>query len=74
MDRTITIKLSDDVYKALNRRVDADHISQFIEDLLRPLVVAGDDLAKAYLEMAADTLREQEVLDWIEAYPDDALE
>ncbi len=49
-------------------------ISQFIEDLLRPLVTGDAELEAAYREMAADADREQEALEWIEAHPDDALE
>lgn len=74
MERKITIILSDEVYEGLRRQVDANHISQFIEDLLRPLVIGNDELVTAYREMASDTVREQDALEWIEAAPDDALD
>lgn len=74
MERTITIHLSDEVYEGLRRRVDADQMSQFIEDALRPLVVTDDyALLDAYREMASDTARENEALEWSEAFPNDGL-
>lgn len=74
MERTLTITLPDDVYEGLQRQVGPDHVSQFIESLLRPLVTADDELEAAYRDMAADTEREREATAWIEAIPDDALE
>lgn len=74
MERKLTITLTDDVYEGLQRQVGSDHISQFIENLLRPLVTGDDELEAAYREMAADTEREREAMEWIEAAPDDALE
>ena len=75
MERQLTINLSDDVYEVLLRQVDGEHVSQFIDDLLRPIVVSDDDkLVALYRDMACDTSREDEALEWIEASPDDALE
>lgn len=74
MGRSLTITLSDDVYQGLQREVGAEHVSQFIEDLLRPLVTGDQALEAAYREMASDAEREQEAMEWIEAHPDDALE
>jgi hypothetical protein len=58
----------------LQRQVGADRISQYIEDLLRPLVTDDLALEAAYREMAADSEREREALEWIEAAPDDSSE
>lgn len=74
MGQKLTIQLSDEVYEGLRRQVGAEHISQYIEDILRPLVVSQDDLILAYREMASDVVREQEALEWIEEVPDDALD
>lgn len=74
MERKITISLSDEVYDGLTRQVDAEHMSDYIENLLRSIVAHEDELLAAYREMASDTAREQEALDWIESAPDDALE
>jgi hypothetical protein len=75
MDRKLIISLPYDVYEGLRRQVDDAHMSQFIEQVLRPIVVSDDDaLLLAYREMASDSSREQEAMEWIEASPDDALE
>lgn len=74
MERRLTITISDDVYEGLRRQVGDERISAFIEELLRPLVVGDDRLEAAYRDLAADTAREREALEWIEAAPDDALE
>ncbi len=42
------------------------HISRFLNDLARPLVV-GNDLAAGYAAMAADEVREAEADAWTEA-------
>ncbi len=74
MPHKVMIDLPDDVYEGLRRQVDDEHISQFIEDLLRPLVIENDDLVQAYRDMAAELVREQEALEWIESGLDDSLE
>jgi hypothetical protein len=72
--RKLTITLAEEVYDGLHRHVGRGHISSFIEELVRPHVVDTDELEAGYREMAADTAREQEALEWIEAAPDEALE
>ncbi len=74
VERKLTITLSDDVYQGLEREVGPEHISEFIESLLRPLVTGDQELEAAYREMAADADREQEAMEWIEAHPDEALD
>ena len=74
MAHRLEITLSDEVYQGLRQHVESDHISAFIESLLRPLLLSEHDLEAAYQAMAADTAREQEALDWIEAMPDEGLD
>ncbi len=71
--RELTISLPDDVYEELERRVGHENISGFIEQIVRPHVVPDDDLEAEYRAMAADSERERDALEWIEAAPDDAL-
>lgn len=66
MHRKLTITLDEQVYDALHRTVGRGSISQFIEDLVRPYVIA-EDLESAYREMAQDEEREAEALEWAEA-------
>ena len=74
MHRKLTITVSDDVYRGLHQKVGRGEISRFIENLVRPHVVAEDDLLAGYRAMAADTEREQEALEWIESAPDEGLD
>ncbi len=74
MHRKLTITVAEEVYEGLHRQVGRGRISSFIEQLVRPHVVADEELEAAYREMAADTAREQEALEWIEAVPDESLE
>jgi hypothetical protein len=74
MAHKLEITLSDEVYQGLRQHVESSQISRFIEDLLRPLLLSEHDLEAAYRDMAADTEREHEALEWIEAAPDEGLE
>ncbi len=62
----MSITLDEAVYEGLYRTVSKRQMSQFIEDLLRPLVTdtALDD---GYRAMAADQLRETEAQEWCNA-------
>jgi hypothetical protein len=66
MRRKLTITLDESVYDGLRRVVGRRRISQFIESILRPHVIAPD-LMQAYRQMAADEAREAEALEWAEA-------
>jgi predicted CopG family antitoxin len=66
MQKKLTITLDEDVYAGLHKVVGRRHISQFIEDLVRPHVIAPD-LEAAYRVMAEDEERETEALEWAEA-------
>ncbi len=67
MKKKLTITIDENIYNGLYRVVGAGNISQFIERLLRPHVMQ-DHLDAAYAEMATDTDREREALEWAEAF------
>ena len=66
MQKELTITVDEEIYEELNRIVDPEHISQFIESLIRPQII-GVDLELAYHQMAEDEARESEALEWAEA-------
>ena len=66
MQKKLTITLDERVYEGLHAIVGRRRISQFIESLVRPYVV-GEDLERAYRQMARDEAREAEALEWAEA-------
>ena len=70
MHKRMSITLDETVYDGLYRTVGKRRMSQFIEDLLRPLV-AGNTLEDGYRAMAADTARESEALAWSNALAKD---
>lgn len=63
MQKTMTITLDEAVYDDLINVIGREKMSQFFENLARPYV-AKDNLTLAYREMAADTQREDEALEW----------
>jgi predicted CopG family antitoxin len=74
MSRELTITLADDVYDGLQHRGGPDQISSFIEQLVRSYMVSQAELEADYRAMAADSEREREAMEWIEAAPDEALD
>ena len=66
MQKKLTITVDKDVYEGLYKVIGRRHISQFIEDLVRPHVI-GIDLEDGYRAMAEDEAREAEALEWSEA-------
>lgn len=70
MQKKLTITIDEQVYDSLHRRIGRGHISQFIEEVVRPYVI-DVDLDAAYREMAADQDREAAALEWIEALTGD---
>ena len=70
MHRKMTITLDEAVYEGLHRAVGRRKMSQFIEDLLRPHVVATS-LDDGYRAMAADQAREAEAAEWCHALAGD---
>ena len=71
MQKKLTITIDERVYDGLYTVVGRRRISQFIESLVRPLVI-GKDLEAAYQQMAQDEAREAEALEWAEATVGDA--
>ena len=63
MHKRMNITLDEAVYEGLYRMVGKRHMSQFIENLIRPHVLdtALDD---GYRAMASDREREAEAMDW----------
>lgn len=66
MQKKLTITIDETVYDGLYRVIGRRHISQFIEELVRPYVV-GHELEAAYRAMSEDTDREVEAIEWAEA-------
>jgi hypothetical protein len=73
MHKKLTISVDEVVYDALHRLVGRGNISRYIEDLVRPKLIEGD-MEQGYLEMALDTEREQEALEWCNALIGDVSE
>ena len=66
MQKELTINVDERIYDELQRVGGPEDIGQFIESLVLPQL--GDmHLESAYREMAADTTREAEALEWAEA-------
>ncbi|MFO7912641.1 MAG: hypothetical protein R6V15_10815 [Desulfotignum sp.] len=65
MQKKLTVTIDAEVYEGLRNVIGPGKISRFIETLVRPHVVKKDMYA-AYKEMAADTVREAEALEWAE--------
>jgi hypothetical protein len=63
MHKRMTITLDEAVYDGLYRTIPKRKMSQFIEDLLRPLVL-DTSLDSGYRAMAADTEREKLASEW----------
>jgi hypothetical protein len=66
MRKKLTITVDEQVYEGLHEVVGRHRISRFIEDLVRPHVLAAD-LEAAYKAMAQDEVREADALEWAEA-------
>ena len=66
MQKKLTITIDEKVYQGLYSVVGPRHISQFIENLVRPHVLMPD-MEAAYKEMAEEEEREAEALDWAES-------
>ena len=66
MHKKLTITLDETVYEGLHKIIGRRHISRFIEDLVRPHVLAPD-LEAAYQQMAQDEASEAEAFAWAEA-------
>ncbi len=73
MQRELTISIDEQVYRDLHQTVFPRQISQFIESLVRPRLLAVE-LEAGYRAMAADEEHEAEALDWGEALVTDVAD
>lgn len=65
MQKRLTLTMDEDVYDALFRVVGRGKVSQFLQELARPLVLNTPDLDAGYRAMAADEQHEAEANEWI---------
>ena len=70
MQKRLTITIDEDVCSGLYQVVGKRKISRFIESLVRPYVMYGD-IREGYRQMAADTEREAEAMEWLEGTAED---
>jgi predicted CopG family antitoxin len=70
MHKRMTITLDEAVYEGLYRTIGKRHMSQFIEDLVRPHVM-DTSLDEGYRAMASDQARESEAQEWCNALAKD---
>jgi predicted CopG family antitoxin len=70
MHKRMTITLDEAVYEGLYRTIGKRHMSQFIEDLVRPHVM-DTSLDDGYRAMASDQARESEAQEWCNALAKD---
>jgi predicted CopG family antitoxin len=70
MHKRMTITLDEAVYEGLYRTIGKRHMSQFIEDLVRPHVM-DTSLDEGYRAMASDPARESEAQEWCNALAKD---
>ena len=71
MQKKLTITIDESVYRGLYARIGAGRISSFIEELVRPHVLAKE-MDDAYATMARDHTREAEAMEWSEGLIGDA--
>lgn len=65
MHRKLTITIEQAVYEGLHRVIGRGRISAFLNALARPHVVE-EELEGAYRDMADDSQREADALEWSE--------
>lgn len=73
MKKKLTITVDERIYDGLYRHVGPRRISRFIEDLVRPHVIA-EDLSAAYKAMAQDEAREAEAAEWSDSLLQDVAD
>ena len=64
--KKLTITIDETVYSGLHSVIGRGRISRFIEELVRPHVVA-EPMEAEYAQMARDEEREGEALEWAES-------
>ncbi len=62
MQKKLTITIDEQVYDGLHNVIGRGRISQFIESLIKPLIIKNN-LENAYREMSEDEARENEASD-----------
>jgi len=72
MQKKLTITIDEEVYMGLHKVIGPRKISKFVEDLVRPHVLKHE-LESAYAEMAKDTDREREAIEWSEGTLGDGM-
>ena len=72
MQKKLTITIDEEVYEGLHKTIGPRKISKFVEDLVRPHVLKHE-LESAYAEMAKDTNREREAIEWSESTFGDSM-
>jgi len=65
MQKKLIVTVVEEVYEGLRKTIGPRKISRFIQELVRPHVVSRN-LESAYAEMAKDTKREEEAMEWAE--------
>ncbi len=65
MQKKLTVTIDEKVYAGLHKVIGRRKISRFVEGLVRPHVIKHE-LESAYAQMARDTRREKEALEWAE--------
>lgn len=70
MTKKLTISIDDATYAGLHAMIGRGNISRFIERIARPYLFE-DALEESYRAMAADTSREAEANEWVEALSSD---
>lgn len=68
MQKRLTITIDEQVYEGLHKVIGRDRISRFIENVVRPYVLA-EDLEVAYQQMAQDEERDGEYRHQAHAQP-----
>jgi len=71
MQKKLAITVDQEVYDGLRKTIGPRKISRFIQELVRPQVVRPN-LEAAYADMARDSRREKEAMEWAEATFKDA--
>ena len=73
MQKKLTITVDESVYEGLHKVIGRGNISRFLENLARPYV-DNPSLEDAYNEMACDTERETEAMEWADNLAGDSFD
>ena len=73
MHKKLTITIDEAIYEGLHNVIGRGRISKFLEDLARPHVI-NPTIEDAYMEMAYDSEREKEAMEWTDNLTGDAFD